>query len=61
MRHVQSLEQAREIVRSSIKTETLLPYATAWDTAFVRLSDICSNKIPVRRSPSLLTGELTAA
>ena len=40
--HLKSLEQAREIVRNSFKTETILPYATAWDTAFLRLSDLCS-------------------
>lgn len=38
--HVKSLEQAREIVRQSRKTETLLPYATAWDAAFNRLKDL---------------------
>jgi rhamnulokinase len=61
MRHVQSLEQARDIVRTSIKFETLLPYATAWDTAFMRLSDLCSNKLALRGTPTVLTGELTAA
>ena len=35
--HLESLDQAREVVRNSFKTETLVPYATAWDTAFVRL------------------------
>jgi rhamnulokinase len=40
--HLKSLEEAREIVRKSIKTETLLPYATAWDSAFTRLSDLCA-------------------
>ena len=39
--HVQSLEQAREIIRNSYKTETLLPYATAWDTAYDRLRNLC--------------------
>ena len=34
--HLESLEQAREIVRNSFKTETLLPYAAAWDTAYDR-------------------------
>jgi rhamnulokinase len=61
MNHLVSLEQAREVVRKSIKMDTLLPYATAWDTAFVRLSDLCGNKIPTRRTPSALVGELTAA
>jgi sugar (pentulose or hexulose) kinase len=41
--HLQSLEQAREIVRNSFKTETLLPYATAWDTAYDRLTHLCAS------------------
>jgi len=40
--HLKSLEQAREIVRNSVKAETLLPYATAWDSAFARLSNLCA-------------------
>jgi sugar (pentulose or hexulose) kinase len=39
--HLQSLEQAREIVRNSSKSETLIPYATAWDTAYDRLTRLC--------------------
>jgi sugar (pentulose or hexulose) kinase len=39
--HLESLEQAREIVRNSFKTETLVPYATAWDTAYDRLTHLC--------------------
>jgi rhamnulokinase len=39
--HLKSIEQAREIVRNSFKTETLIPYATAWDTAYVRLTHLC--------------------
>jgi rhamnulokinase len=39
--HLESLEQAREIVRNSFKTETLLPYATSWDTAYERLTQLC--------------------
>ena len=38
--HLESLDQAREIVRTSFKTETLVPYATAWDTAFIRLTKL---------------------
>ena len=38
---LQSLDQAREVVRNSFKTETLLPYATAWDTAYDRLRVLC--------------------
>jgi rhamnulokinase len=40
--HLKSLEEAREIVRHSFKTETLVPYATAWDTAFDRLTHLYS-------------------
>jgi rhamnulokinase len=39
--HLESLEQAREVVRNSFKTETLLPYATSWDTAYDRLTHLC--------------------
>jgi rhamnulokinase len=61
MRHLKSLEQAREIVRKSIKMETLLPYATAWDTAFTRLSDICCHKTPAHRTSAGPVRELSAA
>jgi rhamnulokinase len=40
--HVESREQAQEVVRNSLKTETLLPYATAWDTAYDRLAQLCA-------------------
>ena len=39
--HLKSLDQAREIVRNSFKTETLIPYATAWDAAYDRLTHLC--------------------
>jgi rhamnulokinase len=39
--HLESLEQARDVVRRSFKTETLIPYATAWDTAYDRLTQLC--------------------
>ena len=39
--HIETLEQAREIVRSSFKVETLVPYATAWDAAYERLTKLC--------------------
>jgi len=35
--HIESLQQAREIVRGSFKNETIIPYANAWDAAFDRL------------------------
>jgi rhamnulokinase len=40
--HLKSLDQAREIVRNSFKTETILPYATAWDSAYDRLAQLCA-------------------
>ncbi len=43
--HLESLEQGREIVRKSFKTETLLPYAAAWDTAYNRLTHLCGGPI----------------
>lgn len=61
MRHVPSMEHAREIVRTSIKADTLLPYATAWDTAFARLSDLCSSKLSLRRAAPGPLVDLTAA
>jgi rhamnulokinase len=39
--HIKSIEQAREVVRSSFKTETLVPYANAWDAAYDRLTQLC--------------------
>ncbi len=39
--HLKSLEQGREFVRNSFKAETLVPYATAWDTAYARLTHLC--------------------
>ena len=41
--HIKSLEEAREIVRNSFKSETLLPYATAWDAAYERLTRLCAS------------------
>jgi rhamnulokinase len=34
--HIASLDDAREIVRQSIKTETIMPHATAWNEAYDR-------------------------
>ncbi len=42
MGHVKSLEEAREIVRTSFKTETIVPHAAAWDSAYNRLSELVS-------------------
>jgi rhamnulokinase len=38
--HIQSLAEARDIVRNSFKLPKLLPYAAAWDAAYVRLSQL---------------------
>jgi len=40
--HFSCLGEARDAVRNSFKTETLVPYATAWDTAYDRLTQLCS-------------------
>ncbi|MGN6554102.1 MAG: rhamnulokinase [Verrucomicrobiota bacterium] len=37
MGHIQSLGEAREIVRNSFKMETIIPHAAAWGTAYDRL------------------------
>jgi rhamnulokinase len=39
--HLESLAQAREVVRNSFKTETLLPHTASWDTAYDRLTNLC--------------------
>lgn len=38
MGHIQSLEEGREIVRSSFKMETIIPHAAAWEAAYNRLA-----------------------
>jgi rhamnulokinase len=38
--HVESLEHAREIVRNSFKTETIVPHAAVWNAAYTRLADL---------------------
>jgi rhamnulokinase len=39
--HLKSLEEARGVVRNSLKMESLIPYAEAWDTAYTRLTQLC--------------------
>ena len=39
--HLKSLEQARGVVRNSLKMECLVPYAEAWETAYERLTQLC--------------------
>jgi rhamnulokinase len=38
--HVKSLEQAREIVTESFKTETITPHAAVWNAAYDRLAEL---------------------
>jgi rhamnulokinase len=38
MGHIKSLQEAREIVRTSFKMETIIPHAAAWEAAYNRLS-----------------------
>ncbi len=38
--HIKSLAQAREIVRNSFKTESIVPHAAVWDAAYNRLAEI---------------------
>ncbi len=38
--HVKLLDQAREIVRNSFKTETITPHAVAWDAAYDRFAQL---------------------
>ena len=38
--HIKSLQQAREIVRHAVKTETITPHAAVWNAAYDRLSEL---------------------
>jgi sugar (pentulose or hexulose) kinase len=40
--HIQSLAEAREIVRNGLKLQKLIPYAATWDAAYARLSQLIS-------------------
>ena len=42
--HIQSVELAQAILRSCVKTDTIIPYATAWDSAYDRLFALTSAK-----------------
>jgi rhamnulokinase len=37
LKQIESYEKARDLVRSSFKNETIIPYANAWDAAYDRL------------------------
>ncbi|SPE50321.1 Rhamnulokinase [Verrucomicrobia bacterium] len=41
--HLKSLAQGRQIVRSSFKMQTIMPHALAWNAAYGRLRQFCSN------------------
>jgi rhamnulokinase len=38
--HIGSLEEARDMVRSSFRMETIMPHAAAWDAAYARLAEL---------------------
>ncbi len=38
--HVKSAEHAREVIQKSLKVETLIPHAAAWDVAHARLDQL---------------------
>jgi rhamnulokinase len=40
MGHIKSLDQARQIVRQSFKTEAILPHNAAWSSAYERLLEL---------------------
>ena len=42
LKHIESLEHARQIVRDSIKFETLYPHAEVWNSAYQRLEEFTS-------------------
>jgi rhamnulokinase len=44
--HIKSIEQGREIVRSSFPMETIVPHANAWDRAFERLAEFLNPEAP---------------
>ena len=40
--HLQSLAEAREVLRNGPKLQKLIPYAVTWDAAYARLSELIS-------------------
>ena len=40
--HIQSLAWAREMVRNSFKTETIVPHAADWEAPYERLAELVS-------------------
>jgi len=40
--HIQSLGEAREVLRNGLKLQKLIPYAVTWDAAYARLSQLIS-------------------
>jgi rhamnulokinase len=45
LRHFENIQHARDVVRSSIKNDTIIPYATAWDAAYDRLVELSSAEV----------------
>jgi len=40
LKQLKSVDQARDMVRNSFRTETIIPHASAWHAAYDRLADI---------------------
>ena len=43
--HIKSLDQARQIVRQSFKTTTIVPHASVWSAAYDRLLELSSARL----------------
>jgi rhamnulokinase len=46
LRHVASLDEAREILGSSVKTQAIIPHSTSWEPASERLLELASFSKP---------------
>jgi hypothetical protein len=40
LKHINSLDEARELAREALRCETVQPYAGVWDKAFQKLEQI---------------------
>jgi rhamnulokinase len=45
LKHISSLERAREIVRTSFKTEVIVPRPTAWNVAYETFLKLCPEEV----------------
>jgi len=50
--HIDTIEHAREIVRNSIKMDTIAPHAAVWNAAYQRLSGLFLNEPPRQPVPA---------